>query len=54
MRFSLLFIVIISLSTCQSKTSFDYDIVISNVNLIDVTGNAMQNAVSIDNNFPNY
>ncbi len=47
MKYSVLIIAIFFLSGCINKPSVDYDLVVSNVNLIDGTGSQMQKGVSI-------
>lgn len=47
MKYTFLFIAIVFLSGCINKPSFEYDLVVSNVNLIDGTGSEMQKGVTI-------
>ena len=47
MKYTFLFIALLFLSGCTKKQSIDYDLIVSNINLIDGTGNEMQNGVTI-------
>ncbi len=47
MKYLSLFITMCFLSACSKETLPDYDLVVSNVNLIDGTGNPMQRGVTI-------
>jgi len=47
MKYAFFFITLIFLSGCNKKQSFDYDLAISNVNLIDGTGSQLQKNVTI-------
>ncbi|WP_416864775.1 MAG: amidohydrolase family protein [Imperialibacter sp.] len=47
MKYSIYFVVIILLFGCKQKPSNEFDLVISNVNLIDGMGNPIQEGVSI-------
>ena len=47
MKYTFLFIALYFLSGCIKEQSFDYDLVVSNINLIDGTGSPMQKGVTI-------